>query len=179
MMDNFKGKLLVANPQTMRDARFARTVVYIYEQTNDVVLGLVLNRKSNMSVGDLHALRGYPNSGACGTIYAGGPVSEQSLLLLHTDDWYSTNTMQATHGNAISSDELMLEKMLTNNMPTCWRLITGLSTWVLPQLQAEIYKWNAWLVVEPNQSIFYNDDGDEQWKSAIELASTRMVENFF
>lgn len=179
MLDNFKGKLLVANPQTMKDPRFAKTVVYIYEQSNDVILGLVLNKKSSMTVQDLQSLRGYPNSGASEPLYAGGPVSEQSLLLLHTDDWYSTNTMQATHNNAISSDELMLEKMLTNNMPKCWRLFSGLSTWVLPQLQAEIYKWNAWLVVEPNQSIFYNEDGDDQWKSAIELASSRMVENFF
>lgn len=179
MLTDFKGKLLVAHPQTMRDHRFTESVIYIYEQSNEVVLGLMLNKKSNMTLEDLHSLRGYHNSGACGYLYKGGPVSEQSLLLLHTDDWYSSNTIQVTHGNAISSDELMLEKMVTNNMPSDWRLMSGISTWSLSQLQAEVYKHNAWLVVEPNQSIFYSNDGDDQWTSAIELASNRMVETFF
>jgi putative AlgH/UPF0301 family transcriptional regulator len=179
MLTNFKGKLLVAKPQQMRDPRFTESVIYIYEQSNDVVLGLMLNKKSRMTLAELHSMRGYHNSGACGYLYKGGPVSEQSLLLLHTDDWYSSNTMQITHGNAISSDELMLEKMVSNNMPKDWRLMSGISTWSLQQLQTEIYKFNAWLVVEPDSSIFYLNDGDEQWNSAIALASTRMVENFF
>ena len=57
--------------------------------------------------------------------------------------------------------------------------MSGMSTWVVPQLQDEIYKRNAWLLIEPNQSIFYTTDGDAQWKSAIELASTRMLETYF
>lgn len=179
MLAKFKGKLLVARPNIMQDPRFAESVVYIYEQTPQVILGLILNKKSKMTIPDLMAMRGEPNSGASGWLYKGGPVSDQSLLLLHTDEWMSTNTMIATHGNAITSDELMLEKMVTNNMPKCWRLMSGISTWVLPQLQQEIYRHNAWLVVEPNESIFYTEDGEDQWKSAINLASTRMVENFF
>lgn len=179
MLSNFKGKLLVARPGIMQDPRFKETVVYIYEQTNQVILGLILNKRSNMTLSDLHAMRGVSNSGALGYLYRGGPVSEQSLLLLHTDDWMSTNTMKATHNNCISSDELMLEKMVTGNMPKLWRLMSGISTWALQQLQNEIYNHNAWLVVEPDESIFYNEDGEDQWKSAINLASTRMVEDFF
>jgi putative AlgH/UPF0301 family transcriptional regulator len=100
-------------------------------------------------------------------------------MLLHTDDWYSTNTIQATHGNAISSDELMLEKMEHNNMPKCWRLMSGMSTWLVPQLQAEIYKHKAWLVVEPNQEIFYNFDEEDQWQAGINLASSRLMDQLF
>ena len=112
-------------------------------------------------------------------MYRGGPVSEQSLLLLHTDDWYSTNTIPATHGNAISSDELMLEKMAHNNMPKCWRLMSGMSTWLVPQLQAEIYKHKAWLVVEPNLDIFYNYDNEDQWEAGVSLASSRLMDEYF
>ena len=57
--------------------------------------------------------------------------------------------------------------------------MSGMSTWVVPQLQAEIYKHKAWLVVEPNQEIFYNFDEEEQWTEAVNLASSRMMENFF
>ena len=176
MLDNFKGKLLVAKPHVMKDPHFAKSVVYIYEQTEKVVIGLILNKPSYMKVGDIQSMRGQSNSGAAGSLYRGGPVSEQSLLLLHTNDWNSTNTIQATHGNCISSDELMLDKMASNNLPNCWRLMSGMSTWIVPQLQAEVYKHKAWLVVEPNQEIFYNFDEEEQWTAAVNLASSRMME---
>ncbi len=179
MLDNFKGKLLVAKPNVMKDPHFQKSVVYIYEQTEKVVIGLILNKPSYMKVGDIQSMRGESNSGAAGSLYRGGPVSEQSLLLLHTAEWQSTNTIKATHGNCISSDELMLDKIASNNVPNCWRLMSGMSTWVVPQLQAEIYKHKAWLVVEPNQEIFYNFDEEEQWTEAVNLASSRMMENFF
>ena len=179
MLDSFRGKLLIAKPNVMKDPHFAKSVVYIYEQTDKVCVGLVLNKPSYMNVGDIQTMRGVHNSGAAGHLYRGGPVSEQSLMLLHTDDWYSTNAIQATHGNAISSDELMLEKMEHNNMPKCWRLMSGMSTWLVPQLQAEIYKHKAWLVVEPNQEIFYNFDEEDQWQAGINLASSRLMDQLF
>lgn len=179
MLDTFKGKLLVAKPNVMKDPHFAKSVVYIYEQTEKVCIGLILNKPSYMNVGDIQTMRGAVNSGAAGHLYRGGPVSEQSLLLLHTDDWYSTNTIPATHGNAISSDELMLEKMAHNNMPKCWRLMSGMSTWLVPQLQSEIYKHKAWLVVEPNLVIFYNYDNEDQWEAGVSLASSRLMDEYF
>lgn len=179
MLSNFKGKLLVARPHVMRDPNFAESVVYIYEQTDNVILGLILNKRSNMSIEDLNAMRGYRNSGATGHLYKGGPVSEQSLLLLHTDEWMSTNTILATHKNCISSDEHMLDKLVQGNTPRSWRLMNGMSTWSVSQLKAEVYKHKGWLVVEPNLEIFYNVDGLEQWKMAIQLASERFTEALF
>ena len=179
MDSNYKGKLLVAKPHTMRDPRFQKSVVYVYEQQDQVIIGLCLNKHTNMSVADIHSMRGTINSGAVDKLYRGGPVSEQSLLLLHTDDWSSTNTIQATHGNCVSSDELMLDKLASNNLPKCFRLFSGMSTWVLPQLHEEIYRQKAWLVVDPSKEIFFNFDGEEQWNKAIELASTRMLETYF
>ena len=44
MDNNFKGKLLVAKPHVMRDPFFQKSVVYIYEQQGEVVLGLILNK---------------------------------------------------------------------------------------------------------------------------------------
>jgi putative AlgH/UPF0301 family transcriptional regulator len=57
--------------------------------------------------------------------------------------------------------------------------MSGMSTWIVPQLQAEVYKHKAWLVVEPNQEIFYNFDEEEQWTAAVNLASSRMMESLF
>ena len=132
-----------------------------------------------MTIDDLQRLRGYECSGVSGQLYKGGPVSEQSLMMLHTDDWMSTNTIQTSHGNCISSDELMLDKMVQGNLPKCWRLMSGMSTWLVPQLQSEIYKHKAWLVVEPNLDIFYNYDNEDQWEAGVSLASSRLMDEYF
>ena len=57
--------------------------------------------------------------------------------------------------------------------------MSGMSTWTLPQLQNEVYRNKSWLVVEPNQEIFYNFEGEEQWKASVDLASQRMMESIF
>ncbi len=172
----FKGKLLIARPGTMRDPTFAQTVVYLYEQTDLIVFGLILNKPSYLTIDRLQGLRGIYNTGATGSVYRGGPVGEQSLILLHTDEWNSTNTIPVTHGNCISSDELMLDKMVDGNLPACWRLIAGMSTWGVKQLQEELYQHKAWLLVEPNHEIFYNEDEEDQWKMGIQLASDQMMD---
>jgi len=178
--DSYKGKLLIAKPHVMRDNLFAGAVVYLYEHAEEVVMGLILNKPSTMKVADVQRLRGEHNSGASGHLYKGGPVSEQSLLLLHSDEWGSTNTLYTSPGLAVSSDELMLEKMLDNNLPNCWRLMSGMSTWTNRQLHDEIYKHKAWLLVDvPSEDIFFSYDQEEQWKKSIELASARMIDSYF
>ena len=57
--------------------------------------------------------------------------------------------------------------------------MSGMSNWVVPQLQDEIYNRNAWLVLDPTEDIFFTADGDAQWKKAIDLASHRMLERYF
>lgn len=176
---SFKGKLLVARPHVMRDPNFAESVVYLYEQRDNIIIGLCLNKPTTMSIATLQEMRGRYNSGALGFLHKGGPVSEQSLLLLHTDDWNSQNTLPIGNNLCISSDELMLDKISEGNTPTGYRLMSGMSTWSVKQLENEIHTHNAWLVVEPSESIFFNDDSDAQWKEGIKLASTRMVESLF
>jgi len=177
---NYRGKLLVARPHVMRDPTFAESVVYIYEQRDNMVLGLVLNKPTKMSIADLQSMRGISNSGASESLYKGGPVSEQSLLLLHTDEWQSTNTLPVGNNLCLSSDELMLDKLADGNLPNGYRLMSGMASWSQPQLFTEINKHKAWLVIDPNITIFFDsDDGNGQWKKAIQLASSRIVESLF
>lgn len=175
----YKDKLLVARPQLVQDKFFSKSVVYIYEQNDAAVLGVVLNKPSTIRIADLYVMRGEMHSGASGRVYKGGPVSDQSLLLLHTNEWESTNTMQCGSGLCLTSDELMLDKMVEGNKPRDFRMMAGMSTWAIPQLHSEIHRHNSWLVIEPTLDIFFNYDGEEQWKKAIEYAGNQVVSSFF
>jgi putative transcriptional regulator len=51
-VDSFRGKLLIAGP-TLQDPNFWRTVVLVVEHNPDGALGLVLNRPSETTVGEV------------------------------------------------------------------------------------------------------------------------------
>lgn len=176
-MPNYKGKILVARPQLMSDKLFTKSVVYIYEHKEDVIMGLILNKNSNLKISDIYKMKGVPNSGATGIVYKGGPVADQSLLLLHTDEWSSQNTIHVGSGLALSSDEVMLQKLLQGNTPKDYRLFAGMSTWVTPQLDEEMFRYNAWQMMDPQPTLFFNSSGEQQWNYALKVASHQFVAN--
>jgi putative AlgH/UPF0301 family transcriptional regulator len=82
-------------------------------------------------------------------IHKGGPVSDTSILLLHTSEWTSTNTITATDEVCMTSDSLMLEKLAMGNAPHGWRMFAGMSLWQTGQLEDEIAR-GGWLIAEAN-----------------------------
>lgn len=178
-MQSLVGKFLVATPNLDRDPFFSKSVVYIYDQQPNVIIGACLNKTSNLQVDDLYRMRGTLNSGALGNVFIGGPVNENALLMIHTEEWQSSNTMITGKGLCVSSDEFMLEKMLQGDRPAYHRIITGMSTWAVDQLQNEIDKWRSWLIVDADYDVFFNYEGEQQWRKAIDLASHQMINSYF
>lgn len=176
---NYKGKLLVATPELTRDSTFRRSVVYIYEHNDDVVIGLCLNKPTDYKINEVVRIQGHMFEQGNEKLYKGGPISPQSVILLHTDEWYSSNTMQIGNGLAISSDELMFEKISMGNEPENHRLMAGVSSWHPRQLEQEIHKWKAWLVADADPELFFFKDGDEQWNKAIMISSQQMFDQYF
>lgn len=176
---NYKGKLLVATPELVKDPTFAKSVIYVYEHNEDVVIGIALNKPTHHKINEIVRFDDYAFSGIYDKLYKGGPVSPASVIMLHTDEWYSSNTLQIGNGLALSSDEMMFEKLSMGNEPENHRMMAGVSSWYPKQLQEEIYKWRAWLVAEPDSELFFYKDGDEQWKRALELAGQQMFDQYF
>lgn len=176
---NYKGKLLVATPELTRDPTFKRSVVYVYEHNDDIVIGLILNKHSGYKINEVVRVHGDMFDHGEEKLYKGGPVSPQSVILLHTDEWYSSNTMQIGNGLAVSSDELMFEKLAMGNEPTNHRLLAGVSSWHPSQLEREIIDWKAWLVADADPELFFFKDGDEQWNKALIISSQQMFDQYF
>ena len=53
----YSGKMLVASPSLDNDEIFSKAVVYIYQQKEDLVLGLVLNKPSKLKISDVYKLK--------------------------------------------------------------------------------------------------------------------------
>lgn len=79
-MDSARGQLLIAGPSLV-DPNFRRTVVLMIEHSDEGALGLVLNRSSESTVGEvapeLEAVLD-PDS----AIFVGGPVEPSGVIVL-------------------------------------------------------------------------------------------------
>ena len=180
------GSILVAHPNMNPKNSFAQTVIYLYEDNSKMgTIGLVVNKPSRYTINDLCVqmkIGTYPYDHK---VYRGGPLAERNLLLLHTDEWSSTNTIPIGDGYAITSDTLMLEKLMQGNHPTWFRLCSGISSWAPGQLDMELkgqYPYtaeNSWLTGKATDAVLFGESGEKQWQEALDLCSAQMIDKFF
>jgi|TARA_R110000764_G_scaffold213345_1_gene299729 putative transcriptional regulator len=169
------GKLLIAHPKFPSDSPFTRTVIYVYQddEVNGTV-GVVLNKPSRTSVSimcDTHDIM-YPDT--LPMLHLGGPVNMSALLLLHTDEWNSSNTACAGNSYRISSDNHMFLKMSTGNEPIYWRAFSGYVSWQPGQLALE-----DWLTIDASDALLFECNGEDQWIAALDTCSQQTIDHFF
>ena len=180
---NMVGQLLVA-PPAQDDEYWGNSVVFLYEQTKQATVGLILNKPSDRTFDELaqhHNLEYNGNE----PIYVGGPVNPSALVMLHTDDWTCSNTMQITNTLRISSDRTMLDRLAKGDCPKRWRLFLGMSVWTPEQLEGEMQgqrpwsKKTAWLTAPVDDRLIFDTKSDRMWKRSVELAAQDAVDSFF
>lgn len=172
---NYKGKLLVAHP--MLTDFFNRAVIFVYKDDKSGTAGLVLNKPTKYTVRELIAENSLIYEGK-EHIYKGGPVTEQAIFMLHTDDWYSQSTTQVGKGLAITSDNFMIQKLSLSQKPTLWRMCAGISGWAPGQLQKEIDSQYGWLTCDADASIVFAKDGERQWNRALEMCANQTINQY-
>lgn len=183
MSKSYVGKLLVAPPCQM-DEFWEKSVIYLYEESAGTTVGLILNKVSDRSVKELAEHHNLEFLGP-DMINVGGPLNPTALVMLHTDDWACTNTMQVDGNLRISSDRTMLSRISSGDTPKKWRMFLGMSGWVPGQLDKEIAgkppysKKSAWLVASIDEKIMFEEDSDKMWKKALELAVKEATESYF
>ncbi|GLZ54951.1 YqgE/AlgH family protein [Actinomycetospora sp. NBRC 106378] len=74
------GTLLVAAP-SLTDPNFARTVVFVIDHRREGTLGVILNRPSEVAVGDVLPTWG-PHTTRPSAVFVGGPVEQKTALCL-------------------------------------------------------------------------------------------------
>jgi len=184
-MQSRVGQILIAHPNLPQGTPFEKTVIYIYQDNIKGTLGLILNKPTEWTVEDVCHDKQHSYIGPAKSLYIGGPVNTGALCMIHSDDWTSSNTMPAGPHISISSDNFMLEKLGSGNVPAYWRMCVGMSAWQPGQLDAELkgqppYRAeNSWLTAEANDTIIFDYDGDEQWEHALKYSSQQMINYYF
>jgi putative transcriptional regulator len=177
---NLAGKLLIA-PPAVKGTFWYKTVILVTEHHNNGSLGLVLNKRSQMSIAEFGAQVNVQIDQP-GYIYLGGPVNVKALTMLHTTEWYCSNTLHVTPDLAISSAEDMLPKLAVGDCPKQWRLFLGICGWAPNQLINEIQGKHpyphdtSWLTATPENPLVFDLDLKEQWTSSIEKSGQEFAQ---
>lgn len=165
-MESIKGKALVASPY-LTERNFLRSVVFILRHDEEGAFGLILNRPTEVTVGDLmERFLGAPSENV-EPIYNGGPV-EGPLLVLHDRvDGAETDEFEfcADLGLYVATDQETLVDIWQKN--ACkYRCFDGYSGWGAGQLESEL-RAGGWLVWDaPRDCVFSNPENI--WKEAVQ-----------
>lgn len=168
------GTLLISHPDLV-DNFFQSSVILITESHHRGVIGLAINKLSSMP---LSQAMNNPNWRGPEDLYCGGPNNTQALLLLHSANWISTNTVPVDNTFSISSDMEMTSKISRGQVPDKYKFVYGMSSWYPGQLDVEIAT-GKWLTIPATEDIVYNTASDDLWKKSIESCAKLAVDQYF
>lgn len=169
---SLKDQFLIAMP-TLADPNFAKTLTYICEHGEHGAMGIVINRPSDLHLGDIFEHmsieQGQP---ACAKdpVYIGGPVEEERGFVLHTPTsgtvWDSTLAINDQISVTTSRD--ILEAMAHGQGPSRSLVALGYAGWGAGQLEEEL-QHNSWLSGPADLDILFELPSQQRWKAAAGL----------
>jgi putative transcriptional regulator len=160
--ESLRGRLLIASPALV-DPNFARTVVLITEHGPEGAMGVVLNRPSEIDVGDVApelaavVVEGEP-------VFIGGPVQPQALVVLaEFSDSRAAAWIIAEDVGFVAAETEYGE---LPDVVRRGRVYAGYSGWEADQLEGEIAE-EAWIVEPPMPAELFPDDPLALWQDVL------------
>jgi putative transcriptional regulator len=161
---SLKGKLLVATP-FLRDPNFDFSVVLVLEHNDEGAAGVVLNRPSDVEVGEplpgWHELAAEPP-----VVFVGGPVGEgaavglaRATLDLEGDAWSPVVGTVGTVDLSRAPGDVGpgLQRV---------RVFSGYAGWGPGQVEEEI-EAGAWVIVDTHPDDAFSPDPDSLWRAVL------------
>lgn len=165
---SLKNQFLIAMPQ-LADPHFAHTVTYVVDHTSESAMGFIINRPSQLTMGDLlkqHNIEPYPICDINKPIYAGGPLHRDRGFVLHSNDrtnWAAT--VKITPEYSVTTSRDILEAIAMGIGPGQYFLALGHVGWTAGQLEQEIAN-NTWLTTPTDEDIIFTVRPELRWQAA-------------
>jgi len=170
--ESVKDNFLVAT-EKLKGTRFSETVIVMFENDENGAWGLVVNKPIGLT--SINKLIEIPKSFTEEQkkltkmkipIFWGGPVEENRIFILHSNEYISETTIKYRNVS-ISSDYKTLLKIADNKGPKNKIIILGISSWGPGQLEGEIEKY-SWMLSEIKNELIFEIENQEKWKKAKE-----------
>jgi putative transcriptional regulator len=161
---------LIAIP-SMLDPNFSRGVTLICQHGDDGAMGLLVNRLSEYTFGEVLSQMGIETrdeSLAATPVLLGGPVQPDRGFVVHDggDGWDST--LRISDRLAVTTSRDILVAMAEGRGPAHALLALGYAGWTEGQLESELQQ-DAWLTVTATESILFDTPIAQRWQRAAGL----------
>ncbi len=171
-----EGQLLIAMP-TMTDKRFHRSVIYMCTHSKDGAMGIILNQRArNISFPELlEQLKIVGKDGADSVppdqlhmnVHVGGPVSTQRGFVLHSGDYFaSDSTLTVGENVCLTATIDILKAIAAGSGPEQAILALGYAGWAPGQLESEIHA-NGWLHCAADSELIFGPDIELKYDRAL------------
>jgi putative transcriptional regulator len=170
MAERLTGRLLIAGP-SLGDANFDRTIVYLLEHGPEGALGVIINRPSDLRVGE--ALPLWAASAADPpVVFSGGPVEAGVALgLARVRDELDCPGWSAVDG-AVGSVDLGMDPHEIDAGVEVARVFVGYAGWGAGQLDEEL-SGGAWFVVEAEADDLFTTEPEHLWGNVLSRDEAR------
>jgi putative transcriptional regulator len=170
------GQMLIAMP-TMRDERFARTLIYVCAHSSEGAMGIVVNQAAgNINFPDLLVqlevipaadLIQLPTRAGIVKVLKGGPVETGRGFVLHSSDFFIENsTLPIDEGICLTATLDILKAIARGEGPLSAVLALGYAGWAPGQLETEIQE-NGWLHCSADTELIFGTDIDAKYEKAL------------
>ena len=165
------GQFLVAT-DTLRDPRFARTVIYMVRHDATGAMGLVVNRPvRDMPLAPLLRKFGLDERGITGSVRAhyGGPVEIGQGFILHTAEYATQGTERVAGDIAMTPTPgvlTALSDIARGAGPRKSLFAVGYAGWAPGQLEGEIEQ-GTWITVPADEALLFDEDSARKWDRAM------------
>ena len=171
---NLEGHFLISEVD-LADPHFHKTVVLIINHDKDGALGIVVNRRLEISLGDVHPDFENTEAGKL-PIYQGGPVQQEYLFSIYSglpSEIKSENasapleqvTFEPAFGVLAEYLRNTWSKIETHNRPPV-NLYVGYSGWGPGQLEMELTQ-GTWITRPAAAKLIFAVNPDEGWREAL------------
>jgi putative transcriptional regulator len=170
------GQMLIAMP-SMRDERFARSLIYVCAHSSEGAMGIVVNHPApNINFPDLLVqlevipaadLIELPRRAGTVKVLKGGPVETGRGFVLHSADFFIENsTLPIDDGICLTATLDILKAIARGTGPASALLALGYAGWAPGQLESEIQE-NGWLHCTADPELIFGSDTEGKYEKAL------------
>lgn len=164
------GRFLVAG-EHLRDPNFAKTVVLLLNYGDRGARGIIINRRTDVKLATvfprISGLHQRPD-----TVYIGGPVARNQLLILLRADEPPRRADHVVHDIYVSTSRQVLVDVL--NRAGAAHVYAGYAGWAPGQLDHEVSRGD-WHVLPADAETVFSETPGEVWQELIDKGAVQWL----
>ncbi|MDD3764773.1 MAG: YqgE/AlgH family protein [Nevskiales bacterium] len=167
--DTLRNQFLVAMP-SLDDENFSHTVSLLCEHNDSGAIGLVINRPTELRLGDMMDQMGLSHDQVDddAIVYWGGPVQPERGFVIHTPPGGWESSMELSEDLYVTTSRDILRAIGQGEGPQHYVVVLGYAGWGSGQLETEILH-NSWLNTPLDRQILFETPAGNRWQAATRL----------